>query len=42
VLLAFGLIFLYYGRRGTSAMQPAEMTPEGRAMEEREHGSVEH
>jgi hypothetical protein len=41
VLLAFGLSFLYYGRRGTSAMRPAEDSPEGRAMEEREHGTVE-
>lgn len=35
-LFIFGLVFLYYGRRGTSAMRPAETTPEGRAMEERE------
>jgi hypothetical protein len=41
VLLAFGLIFLYYGRRGTSAMRPAEASPEGQAMEAREHGTVE-
>jgi hypothetical protein len=41
VLLAFGVVFLYYGRRGTSAMRPAESSAEGRAMEEREHGSVE-
>ena len=37
VLLAFGGVMLVYGRRGTSAMQPAETTPEGRATEEREH-----
>lgn len=36
VLLVFGLVFLYYGRRGTSAMRPAATTAEGRAMEERE------
>lgn len=41
VLLAFGLLFLWFGRRGTSAMRPAESTPEGRAMEAREHGTVE-
>ena len=41
VLLAFGLLFLWFGRRGTSAMRPAEDTPEGRAMEAREHGTVE-
>jgi len=41
VLLFFGLVFLYYGRRGTSAMHPASTTPEGRATEEREHGTVE-
>jgi hypothetical protein len=41
VLLAFGLIFLYFGRRGTSAMRPAESSPEGQATEAREHGTVE-
>jgi len=41
VLLAFGLAFLYYGRRGTSAMRPATDSPEGRAMEAREHGTFE-
>lgn len=41
VLLVFGLLFLWFGRRGTSAMRPAEDTPEGRAMEAREHGTVE-
>lgn len=41
VLLGFGLLFLWFGRRGTSAMRPAEDTPEGRAMEAREHGTVE-
>ena len=37
VLLIFGLIMFYYGRRGTSAMRPAATTPEGRAIEEMEH-----
>ncbi len=37
VLLVFGLIFLFYGRRGTSAMHPAATEPEGRAIEAREH-----
>jgi hypothetical protein len=41
VLLAFGLVFLYYGRRGTSAMHPAAGSAEGRAGEERAQGSVE-
>ena len=35
-VLLFGLTFLYYGRRGTSAMKPAEFSPEGRRMEELE------
>lgn len=37
VLLVFGLVFLYYGRRGTSAMRSAATSPEGRAIEEMEH-----
>ena len=37
VVLAFGLVFLYLGRGGTSAVLPAEATPEGRATEAREH-----
>jgi hypothetical protein len=41
LLLVFGLVFLYYGRRGTSAMHPAATSPEGRAIEERERGTVE-
>ncbi len=36
VLVLFGVLSLYYGRRGTSAMEPAATTPEGRATEERE------
>ncbi|HET6566754.1 MAG TPA: hypothetical protein VFG50_02245 [Rhodothermales bacterium] len=35
-ILIFGVVFLYLGRRGTSAMEPAALTPEGRATEERE------
>lgn len=41
VLFVFGLVFLYYGRRGTSAMHPAATSPEGRATEAREQGTVE-
>jgi len=41
VLLVFGLLFLYYGRRGTSAMHPSSASPEGRAIEAREQGTVE-
>lgn len=37
VLLVFGLITLYFGRKGASAMRPAATEPEGRAIEEREH-----
>lgn len=40
-MLVFGLVFLYFGRRGTSAMHPAETSPEGRAMEAREHETGE-
>ena len=40
-LLAFGLTFLYFGRRGTSAMRAAETTPEGRATEAIEHATGE-
>lgn len=36
-LLAFGLVMLLLGRRGTSAMHPAEESPEGRVIEELEH-----
>lgn len=39
VLVIFGFIMLYYGRRGGSTMQPAETTPEGRAMEAMEHAT---
>jgi len=37
VMLAFGVIMLLLGRRGTSAMHPAETSPEGRIIEEIEH-----
>ncbi len=37
VLLVFGVISLYFGRKGTSGMRPAATEPEGRATEEREH-----
>jgi hypothetical protein len=37
-MLAFGLIMLYFGRRGgDSSVHLAEESVEGRAMEEREH-----
>jgi hypothetical protein len=37
VVLAFGLLFLYLGRRGTSSVAPAAAEPGGRATEAREH-----
>jgi hypothetical protein len=37
VVLVFGLTFLYFGRRGTSSVEPAETTPGGQATEAREH-----
>lgn len=36
-LLAFGVLMLLLGRRGTSAMRTAEQSVEGRATEAREH-----
>ncbi len=39
VLLVFGVLFLIFGRRGTSAMHPAETEPEGRAIEAMEHST---
>jgi hypothetical protein len=36
-MLAFGVIMLLLGRRGTSAMRSAENSVEGRATEDREH-----
>ena len=41
VLLVFGVVFLFFGRRGTSAMHPASTSPEGRLIEEIEHTTVE-
>jgi len=37
VVLLFGLVFLYFGRRGASGVEPASDTPGGRATEAREH-----
>lgn len=37
VVLAFGLVFLYLGRKGTSSVEPAATEPAGRATESREH-----
>jgi len=37
VVLAFGLLFLFLGRKGTSAARPAETEPAGRGTEAREH-----
>jgi hypothetical protein len=37
VLLAFGALMLALGRRGSSAMRPAEESGEGREVEEAEH-----
>ena len=36
-VLAFGVIFLVMGRKGTSAAHPAETEPAGRETEAREH-----
>lgn len=36
ILLAFGVLMFWFGRRGTSAVRPADDTPEGRKMEQRE------
>ncbi|HEX3599026.1 MAG TPA: hypothetical protein VHU84_02715 [Lacipirellulaceae bacterium] len=36
VLLAFGLLMFWFGRRGSSSVRPADDTPEGRKMEQRE------
>lgn len=35
-LLLFGVVMLYFGRKGTSSARLAEEDPEGRAMMERE------
>jgi hypothetical protein len=37
VVLAFGAVFLFFGRRGTSGVRPAETDPEGREIERIEH-----
>lgn len=37
VMLVFGLIMFFAGRRGASGVRPAADTPEGRITEEREH-----
>jgi hypothetical protein len=37
VVLVFGLIFLWMGRRGSAAAHPAETEPAGRETEAREH-----
>jgi hypothetical protein len=43
ILLAFGAIMFWLGRRGTSSVRPAEESVEGRRIEEREHRSgLEH
>jgi hypothetical protein len=39
VMLAVGVVFLWLSRRHTSAMHPSEESPEGRAIEAREHAS---
>lgn len=38
-LFIFGAVMLVMGRRGTSAVRPADETPEGRAMEKREEAT---
>jgi hypothetical protein len=38
-VLAFGIVFLVMGRRGSSGVAPAEATPGGRATEAREHAT---
>jgi hypothetical protein len=37
VVLAFGALFLFLGRRGSSSVEPAATEPAGRATEAREH-----
>jgi hypothetical protein len=37
VVLVFGLIFLWMGRKGTVTSRPAEVEPAGRDTEAREH-----
>jgi hypothetical protein len=38
-LFTFGAFMFVLGRRGTSAVRPADETPEGRAMEKREEAT---
>ena len=43
VVLAFGVFFLFLGRRGMSGVRLAADEPEGRATEQREHAlGLEH
>ena len=43
VVLAFGIVFLLLGRKGTSSVEPASATLEGQATEAREHATgLEH
>jgi hypothetical protein len=41
VMFIFGMVMLFLGRRGTSAMRSAEQSAEGRLIEELEHESGE-
>jgi membrane-bound ClpP family serine protease len=36
VMLAFGVVMFLLGRRGTASVKPAEESPEGKTIEERE------
>ncbi len=36
ILLAFGVVMFWLGRRGTSTVRPADDSPEGRKIEQRE------
>lgn len=37
ILLAFGIGMYFFGRRANATMRPADESPEGRKIEEREH-----
>ena len=37
VMLAFGAVMFVLGKRGTAAMRPSDVSPEGRIIEEIEH-----
>ena len=39
VMLAFGVVMIWLGRRGTSTVHSTEESPEGRKIEERERGA---